>query len=111
MLDLIEEALLFVSGAVVCASSYFYGLFRGHRQARGIIELEREAAGLTPVKPLCLCKHYLSYHDAKGVCRKEWTESRFTSIKGDHDVRVTCTCQKYVGPEPLPEFYAPEISP
>ena len=47
--------------------------------------------------PVCGCGHHHSYHDPEtGRCNA----TRF----GD-----PCKCLSYTGPEPLPEFYAPEI--
>lgn len=49
--------------------------------------------------PVCGCKHHVSFHEqGSGPCHKisSWDMSR-------------CSCRKYTGPEPLPEFYAPEI--
>lgn len=55
--------------------------------------------------PICGCEHHLAFHElddegnATGPC---------------HEIVVThnateCGCQRYTGPVPLPEFYAPEI--
>jgi len=45
-------------------------------------------------KPICGCKHHYSYHAGEdGICHA-WT---------DNYNQYVCGCQKYVGPEPLPE--------
>jgi len=57
---------------------------------------------LKPVKPLCGCGHHRSYHTDGGKCHdRVYLGSRYDD----------CNCQKYTGPEPLPEYYAPEITP
>jgi len=65
-------------------------------------------------QPICGCKHHRSYHEeGKGICHAQ--------VKGKpihYDTwndpnaweKIQCTCQHYTGPEPLPEFYVPEIS-
>jgi hypothetical protein len=59
------------------------------------------------IKPRCSCNHAPSFHDPKtGRCHYAWTERL-----NYHDTELTCTCRRYDGPEPLPEFYAPEILP
>ena len=51
-----------------------------------------------PIRPVCDCEHAISYHrDHTGRCG--WSE-RYP---------YRCGCQKYSGPQPLPEYYAPEI--
>jgi hypothetical protein len=53
-----------------------------------------------PVTPTCGCNHNVSYHDPKtGRCHK------ISSYDGSQ-----CPCRRYTGPEPLPEYYAPEIT-
>jgi hypothetical protein len=63
-------------------------------------------------EPFCGCEHHLSFHDVEsGLCHgltkvKMKNDSGETIRKED----VTCTCRRYVGPEPLGGFYAPEIT-
>jgi hypothetical protein len=49
------------------------------------------------VEPICGCKHHHSFHRNGGACH-------FTDSWG-----IRCQCQHYRGPEPLPEYYAPEL--
>lgn len=52
------------------------------------------------VTPVCGCNHNVSFHDPKtGRCHK------ISSMDSSQ-----CPCRRYTGPEPLPEYYAPEIS-
>lgn len=47
-----------------------------------------------PPKPICGCGHNVSFHrDHKGACG---------AMKRDI---WPCGCQKYAGPEPLPEYF------
>lgn len=49
-------------------------------------------------KPICGCDHSISYHvDHVGKCKLE--EYNFTS-----NCYERCDCQKYAGPEPLPQY-------
>jgi len=65
-----------------------------------------------PTKAVCGCRHELSFHDADtrqchGTNRKSVYDS-YGEWVGYQD--VACTCRQYTGPEPLPSYYAPEIS-
>ncbi|MET9019178.1 hypothetical protein ABZV93_04260 [Actinopolymorpha sp. NPDC004070] len=65
---------------------------------------------LEEAKPLCGCGHSPSFHEEKGRCHglnevARWEGGRWAGIES-----VSCSCQKYTGPEPLPAFYAPEIT-
>jgi len=73
-------------GAAVFASGMLAGRFWPARR--------RHPKPPKPVKPVCGCGHHVSFHkDRTGLCHaKAW-----------------CNCQKYTGPEPMPEYYAPEI--
>jgi hypothetical protein len=58
-----------------------------------------------PPPPICGCEHHLAFHEMDGEgnptghCRE---------IINSHN-GTECGCQRYTGPEPLPEYYAPEI--
>ena len=65
-------------------------------------------------KPVCGCSHHLSFHDPKtrechGLMKgapvkfNAWSEPTAWS-------QVPCTCRQYSGPEPLPEYFAPELT-
>lgn len=45
-------------------------------------------------KPVCGCGHHRSFHKDGGRCTTQ---------------PYPCGCGQYVGPEPLPEYYAPEL--
>jgi hypothetical protein len=64
------------------------------------------ARGMAPKpgepKPVCGCKHHYSMHDQSGRCHEQ--EWRYSKGEGEH--WVDCACQRYTGPEPLPEFVA-----
>lgn len=54
--------------------------------------------------PMCPCGHARSFHSkGKGACAWKRQERLF-----EFEAKK-CSCQHYGGPEPLPEYYAPEI--
>jgi len=67
-----------------------------------------------PVKPLCGCGHHHGYHDPQsGQCHGLMSGDPLRYNEFDHPTawkQVPCTCRTYSGPQPLPEFYAPEIA-
>ena len=69
-----------------------------------------------PVKPVCGCGHHHSYHDPKTAeCHgmMDGKAIEFDDYASRSPVaweQVPCTCRQYSGPQPVPEFYAPEIS-
>lgn len=71
------------------------------RRENRALELQRAQAALDAVKPaqaICQCEHGLAFHDrATGHC-------------GGHAKDGDCRCRQYIGPEPLPAFYAPELA-
>ena len=54
-------------------------------------------------KPICGCGHGLHDHGKDG-CNAQVCYDRLYNRWRE------CTCRKYVGPEPLAELYAPEIT-
>jgi hypothetical protein len=65
-----------------------------------------------PPKPVCGCGHNRSFHvNGTGPCRRTTLEATGYD-KYDNPVYkdFECGCQHYTGPEPLPEYYAPEIA-
>jgi hypothetical protein len=62
----------------------------------------RRAVEARQVKPVCGCEHHRAMHDPKtNACHGKEYEGG--------GVYSRCTCRQYVGPEPLPSYYAPEI--
>ena len=61
-----------------------------------------------PPKPVCGCGHHHSYHDRQnGRCGHVERVYLGGGIYGQPD---ECTCRQYSGPEPMPEFYATELT-
>ncbi len=59
-------------------------------------ELEVTSPG--PVRPVCGCGHDLAFHNVEtNACHYRQNDS-------------TCTCQRYVGPEPLVQVFVPPLS-
>lgn len=63
-----------------------------------------------PPDPICGCEHHLAKHGADGchadvMAAVTWdAKKKPTSYE-----RRRCNCQRYVGPEPLSQVYAPEL--
>ena len=94
-MDLIIGAVILLAGILI--GRFLPGLGRQRRSAQ-------------EVQPVCGCGHAPSFHGADGRCHAanqvaQWDQGRWTGNES-----VPCTCQKYTGPEPLPAFYAPEIT-
>lgn len=72
------------------------------RRENRALELQRQQAALDAVKPaqaICQCEHGLAFHDrTTGDCA------------GRGHLDAPCGCRQYIGPEPLPAFYAPELA-
>jgi hypothetical protein len=74
-------------------------------------ELATQAANRPP-EAVCGCTHHLAMHDKQGACHGtveaavEWDANRQPTR---YEAR-RCECQRYVGPEPLPTLYAPDLA-
>ncbi|WP_189308117.1 hypothetical protein [Streptomyces albospinus] len=70
------------------------------------------AAAQKPPEPVCGCTHHLAKHDKKGTCH----ELVQVPVAWDADHRPVqyeagqCTCQQYVGPQPLSQVYAEDLT-
>ena len=63
-------------------------------------------------KPMCGCGHALALHDVDSrKCHGTITRPHYWA-SGSRNGRehVDCNCRQYDGPQPLPEFFAPEIA-
>ncbi|MGG2462336.1 hypothetical protein ACO0M4_21390 [Streptomyces sp. RGM 3693] len=114
--------LFFLTGPALYAASAVRGAARKalktrHKRKLALIEAHREerlaleAADRPPV-PVCGCEHHLAKHDKQGKCH----ETVRTAVAWDaaHEpVRYEarqCSCQQYVGPEPLSRVYAEDLT-
>ncbi|MER7845039.1 hypothetical protein ABTZ03_13980 [Kitasatospora sp. NPDC096077] len=76
-----------------------------HQQRLALEESHR------PPEPVCGCTHHLAKHDKQGRCHEvvetptEWDAERRPARYEPKQ----CTCQQYVGPEPLGTVFAPEL--
>ncbi|MFE4367276.1 hypothetical protein ACFRMN_03285 [Streptomyces sp. NPDC056835] len=65
-----------------------------------------------PPEPVCGCTHHLAKHDKQGKCHEdvevpmEWDENK----KPLRYERRQCNCQQYIGPRPLSQIYADELT-
>lgn len=66
-----------------------------------------------PVTPVCGCTHHRSVHDSKtGACHAAVRNlMRYDENEMPVYQMLPCACRQYTGPEPLPEYYAPELTP
>ncbi|WP_372515839.1 hypothetical protein [Streptantibioticus silvisoli] len=107
---------------VVVVGGWAGAQVRGALKTRHERRLEREAvverrqqaleAARRPPEPVCGCTHHLAKHDKQGKCHEdveapvEWDADR----KPVRFASRPCTCQQYVGPQPLPTLYAQELT-
>ena len=84
------------------------GMALGHWLSRRILDLRLRGLNKLPPKPACSCGHAVSFHDPETKrCHGKVHEKDYAGFWN----WVQCTCRRYDGPEPLPEFYAPELNP
>lgn len=89
-----------IEGAVITLVSLAIGAVLGRRTKKPSHGQENVAR--------CACEHLRSMHvDGTGRCEM-LVYVKGTSSKSSHHAK--CKCQHYDGPEPIPGFYAPEIS-
>lgn len=73
--------------------------------------LPNRRKGPKPAKspePICGCGHHHSHHDpATGKCH---SLMKVPGTMSQDSYHTDCTCRQYSGPQPLPEFYAPEVT-
>lgn len=89
---MIEGALIALGGTVL---GFLLGRFR-----------RAPKAAPKPGGPICGCSHHASYHDGRKGCH---AQVRLKGIDGWLGDTGPCECRAYTGPQPLPEYYAPEI--
>jgi hypothetical protein len=87
-----------LEGALILLAGFVVGRFLPGRR--------RTPKPAPSPKPLCGCGHHRSYHSEGHKCT--FNVERYSTARGTY--RDTCSCSEYVGPQPLPEYYAPEIS-
>jgi hypothetical protein len=79
-----------------------------------LVEKQRKAieAANKPPEPVCGCTHHLAKHDKRGRCH----ETVEVPTAWDADRKPVsyqpgqCNCQQYVGPQPLSQVYADELT-
>ncbi|MFI1205051.1 hypothetical protein K2224_04330 [Streptomyces sp. BHT-5-2] len=93
------------------------GLKTRHKRKLALIEARRDErlaleAADRPPAPVCGCEHHLAKHDRQGGCH----ETVETAVAWDADKKPVryearqCACQQYVGPQPLSQVYADELT-
>jgi hypothetical protein len=90
-----------IEGAAVLLAGLVIGYLAGRSRGRASAPPAPKA-----IEAMCSCNHPRGQHvDGKGACKAEntfWTPDNWNVFR-------PCACQLYDGPEPLPQFYAPEI--
>ncbi len=86
---------------------FLMGAVTGMLVRQGMIEAGRDRSPKSP-QPICGCKHHFSSHDPETKACNVETVKYYANI---YEVsRLRCPCLQYTGPEPLPTYYAPEIT-
>jgi hypothetical protein len=89
-------AIALLAGAFVLATGILIGRLLPERRK-----------GPKAVEALCGCTHHHSFHDPEsGACNATVQVNQY----GGSYLYEPCACRRYSGPEPLPEYYAPEIA-
>ncbi len=91
-----------LEGALIALAGVLIGRFLPGRR--------RHPKPPKPAKPICGCTHGIHTHDpGTGRCNAQVKTYRHNGITEVLDGYADCACVRYSGPEPLPEFFAPEI--
>lgn len=91
-----------IEGAVIAVVSLVIGVVIGRIRPQ-----RRRQLGSGTASPVCGCGHHQSFHDpATGECHGE----NAINVYGRPDMHK-CGCRQYLGPVPLPEYFAPEVLP
>jgi hypothetical protein len=92
--------MLMLEGALIALGAFLLGRVLPGRR--------RTPKPAPPPRPICDCRHSISFHtDGTGGCA--WVGEKFYK-SGCGAITPKCTCLRYVGPTPLPEYFANEIS-
>lgn len=82
----------------------------------GYVVLQARASQKPAGKPLessatCGCGHHYAFHDKSGRCHNYMKNlRRVDTATGKSLGLLPCICQRYTGPEPLPQYLPPEES-
>jgi len=93
-----------ITGALILAAGIALGWL--------LRSLPPRRKGPKPVEAKCGCGHHHSMHDPEtGACNATVQVGRYNKY-GDWTgyEHKPCACRRYSGPEPLPQFFAPEIA-
>jgi hypothetical protein len=93
------SALAMLAGAAILAAGVLAGRFLPARRA------SRPPA---PARPVCGCDHDHAYHDPQTSQCHGRVEIGYWGSQYHYE---DCTCRQYSGPLPMPEYFAPEITP
>ncbi len=109
--------VLFGGGGAWLAEAVRAGRRQRHEQQMELLRAEErrlerlEAASAQP-EPVCGCGHHLAKHDRQGHCHEIVRVP--TGWDAQHRPlgfeRGTCNCQQYVGPQPLSQIWAEDLT-
>lgn len=75
---------------------------RAEDRALEVRAREADIEAKAPAKPICQCGHGLAYHDR--------ATSKCAERQDAESEPGSCVCRRYVGPEFLAQFLAPELT-
>jgi hypothetical protein len=94
-----HEVILYLAGTGTFLAGYVLG------------RVNRPKRTLEPPKPICSCRHSLSVHDPETKKCKAMIEVDKYVGGGKYGKEwLDCACQQYIGPLPMPDYFAPEIT-
>ncbi|TJZ52204.1 hypothetical protein FCH28_19480 [Streptomyces piniterrae] len=110
--------ILFMSGGFAKVADMARDALRTrHKRKMERLETARQerlelADAHKPPQPVCGCTHHLAKHDKQGKCheRVEVAVAWDADHKPTHYEAGQCTCQQYVGPQPLAQIYAEDLT-
>jgi hypothetical protein len=96
-----------IEGAAILLLGIVVGIAGDQLLAR--LPLRGRQQELEAKAPTCPCGHAVSFHDPESHKCHGKVHEKDPPYGYWH--WNPCTCRRYTGPEPYPEFYAPEIPP
>jgi hypothetical protein len=113
--------MIFGGGGIGTAGNWvgkYFNRRQKHRHALQRMKMQRQIEGADPLqpKPICGCGHDLAFHNRDtDACHgtnpgTEYVEDEARASVTRILVDIPCTCQRYTGPEPLGQIYAPPLT-
>jgi hypothetical protein len=95
-----------IEGALIALAGVLIGRFLPGRRRH-----PKPPKPAPPPKPVCGCTHHFAMHDPQSkACHGTVKTPEFNRAGGHVGYTYpACACRQYVGPVPMPEFFASEI--